>query len=258
MYNKEELQRYIEAHFRPVFTHKAEAVSYAPKAGASAPEAAPAALDLLYEEEAFSQELPESAAAEYESESAAFFSPDEAEEAQTGGEAFAALDFCGEEERKAEKCPAPKNAQESSPWYGSVSHAKLRPSRFLNRKQDFPAHKFETDESFRDALFRLMDAKGLTEPELYKKALLDRKLFNKIKNDADYRVGKKTAISLAVALELPLADARSLVERAGFSLSNSILADVIVMYFLEQGEYDLTEINDALIGEDQQPLTNYS
>jgi hypothetical protein len=63
--------------------------------------------------------------------------------------------------------------------------------------------------------------------------------------------GKKTVVALAVALELSLADARDLLERAGFALSRSVMFDVIVEYFITQKQYDIYEINNVLFAYDQ-------
>ena len=120
-----------------------------------------------------------------------------------------------------------------------------------------PAPKYELDESFRDALFRLIDEKGMRDPDVYKRAEIDRRHFAKIRNDYDnaYRPSKKTALRLALALGLTLGETNDLIGRAGYSLSRSILFDVIVMYFLENGVTDLATIDEALFEQDQQTLT---
>ena len=65
---------------------------------------------------------------------------------------------------------------------------------------------------------------------------------------------KKTAVALAVALELSLAETQDLLQRAGFALSRSVLFDVIIEYFITQRKYDIYEINNTLFAYDQQIL----
>jgi len=110
------------------------------------------------------------------------------------------------------------------------------------------------DEPFSTTLFRLVDAKGKTDAEVYKRANFDRRLFSKIRTDKDYRPSKKTILAFAVALELTLAETTDLLERAGLALSRSMLFDVIVEYFITRGKYDIFEINNVLYEHDQPVL----
>ena len=48
-----------------------------------------------------------------------------------------------------------------------------------------------------------------------------------------------------------------MLEKAGFALSKSDLADVIVEAFIKNKKYDIDEINMVLMSRDLKPLNNY-
>ena len=112
------------------------------------------------------------------------------------------------------------------------------------------------DESFSQMLLRCIDASGMTDPECYHRANIDKKLFSKIRSSVDYRPSKFTAVAFAVALKLDLDQTELLLRRAGYALNDRDPFDIIVKFFITERMYDLTEINNVLFQYDQPLLGN--
>ncbi len=107
------------------------------------------------------------------------------------------------------------------------------------------------DKTFQEYLLMLIDRKGMTDPEVYKKANIDRKHFSKIRSNADYNPSKRTALALAIALELSLDETRDLLMRAGLAISPSSIFDKIIEYCIDNRIYDIYDINCILFEYDQ-------
>ena len=111
-----------------------------------------------------------------------------------------------------------------------------------------------TDAGFSETLLKLIDRTGKKDSAIYTRANVSRQHFSKIRNNPDYKPSKATAIAFAIALELDLNQTRDLIGRAGYALTNSSKFDVIIMYFIEEKNYNIMDINATLFEFDQSLL----
>jgi transcriptional regulator with XRE-family HTH domain len=107
------------------------------------------------------------------------------------------------------------------------------------------------DAGFSETLIALIDARGMTDVEVYKRANMTRQHFSKIRKNRHYRPTKQTVLALAVALRLTVIETTDLLARAGFALTHADKRDIIVEYHLVHGIYDINVINICLFDYDQ-------
>ncbi|MEH7883956.1 hypothetical protein V7654_06485 [Bacillus sp. JJ1609] len=139
------------------------------------------------------------------------------------------------------------NSQESMD-YDSVmeSISPIEIEMFINNKRQ---------PTLQDVLFKMIDKKGATDAEIYKKAGMDRRLFSKIRSNPKYRPSKNTVLALALALELNKKETDKLLSSAGYSLSDSDTSDLIIQFCIEKKIYNILQVNHALDYFSMKPLS---
>lgn len=111
-----------------------------------------------------------------------------------------------------------------------------RLAEFVQKKQ----------EPFNKCLFQIIDEKGLKDSDVYKQSGLTRQMFSKIRCKEDYIPSKSIMLSLAVGMQLTVKETEKLLASGNQLLSLSDTGDLIVRFFLEQGEYDIDLYNAYL------------
>lgn len=102
------------------------------------------------------------------------------------------------------------------------------------------------EKTFSEYLLDLLKERNGKDSEVYKRAEVSKQLFSKILSHPDYQPTKSTVIQLALGLQLDLAQTQKLLGRAGYALTRSSRADLVVQYYIERKIYNVTFINEAL------------
>lgn len=134
---------------------------------------------------------------------------------------------------------------------GSAPKAGKTKKRGIFKKKDLV---IELDEGPKEMLVRLIDKSGMKSGDLCMKANIDRKVISKIRNDEKYNPSKPMLLAFCIGLQLDLRTTNELLSKAGYLLSNSSMFDVIVKYFIENGIYDIYDLNIELFNRDQRLL----
>ena len=157
----------------------------------------------------------------------------------------------------APRAKRPRNAapqmaeKEESFWKASCEEAEIFhkeafpdfEQEYLSGLQERMRHAADT---FSEYLLFLIRDKKMENADVYKRAIVDKKVFSKIKNNPDYHPQKLTALCLCVGAMLNLDESKDLLARAGYALSPCDKTDIIFSYFIENGIYDMIELDIQL------------
>lgn len=120
-------------------------------------------------------------------------------------------------------------------------------------KVDIQALIDSSEKTFQEKLFEIIDARGLTGPQVYKN-YISKQVFSKIQADKNYHPNKYTAIALCLSLHLDLDETLDLIGRAGWTLSPSNVADLVVKGCILNKEYNIVQIDIILFDNECPPL----
>ncbi len=121
----------------------------------------------------------------------------------------------------------------------SVAFSEEHESRLAERMRHM-------SDSFSEYLMYLIGEKALNPVDVYKRAIVDKKVFSKIKNNPKHHPNKMTAMCLCVGALLNLDETKDLLSRAGYALSPCDMTDVIFSFFIENRIYDMIELDIQL------------
>ena len=88
----------------------------------------------------------------------------------------------------------------------------------------------------------------------YTRAHVSRQIYSRIVSWDDSRADKATVMKLCLGLQLNRAEADRLMQSAGYAFSMSIPADCAVVYAIENGIWNLDDVNEILARVSQPPL----
>lgn len=101
------------------------------------------------------------------------------------------------------------------------------------------------EKTFQQRLFEIIDERKLTGPQVYKN-YITKQVYSKIQSDVYYSPSKPTAIALCLSLHLSIEETLDLINRAGWTLSPSNKADIIIKGCIINKVYKLMDINSIL------------
>lgn len=148
-------------------------------------------------------------------------------------------------------CLAPrafrKNILEDECFYMDSIYEKESYSGFEEQHESRLEERMKhITDTFSQYLMYLIQDKKMKNAEVWQRAIIDKKIFSKIKNNPDYHPKKRTVLCLCIGAKLNLDETKDLLARAGYALSPCDKTDIIFSYFIENEIYDMIELDIQL------------
>lgn len=152
--------------------------------------------------------------------------------------------------KKKDKKPEQEVFQEELKEFSTVDAVSFEEDDYLDfeslHESKLQERMRHLSDTFSQYLLYLIQSKNMENAEVYKRAIVDKKIFSKIKNNVNYHPQKMTALCLCIGAKLNLDESRDLLARAGYALSPCDKTDVIFSYFIENKIYDMIELDIQL------------
>ena len=103
----------------------------------------------------------------------------------------------------------------------------------------------QNNGSFEEYLQQLINRKGMTNADVYKRANLSKQYFSKLMH-GQVKPAKEKLLCIAVALKLNLDETADFLRIAGFALSPCSKTDLVFEYFITRCDFDIFNIDIAL------------
>ncbi|MBO4242366.1 MAG: macro domain-containing protein [Clostridiales bacterium] len=129
-------------------------------------------------------------------------------------------------------------------------------ARELNYNRRNASFADDSQKSFATKVFEYADEKGIKDSQLYggaKQIYFSKSILSDMRSDPDYHPSKFVSIVICLVLRLSLDETLDLMERAGYTLSRSRKADLVVRGCIEHRKYDYFTVKlevEKICGED--------
>lgn len=113
------------------------------------------------------------------------------------------------------------------------------------------------DKTFGDVVYEMMNKRGLTAPQLYRRAMLSRQDFSRITDPHCKNVTRSMVWSVIMGLHCTPEEAEYVLFSAGYRKRNDKF-DLTLMFFLEHKNYNINDVNGVLADFGLKPLSCYA
>mgnify|MGYP003303690905 CR=1 FL=1 len=153
-----------------------------------------------------------------------------------------------------------QNSSDKDVRFSIVTPGRSSYTRFSisSRKVDFIREQVVHAETFARVLLRHVSSRCEGKASVcYARAGLSRQLYSKIISNPELGVKKRTVMQLCIGLKLSIEEANAFMAVAGYCFSKSNFEDMAFQWCIENGVYNIFDVNDLLVAGACEPITIY-